>query len=276
MNWLQHWNDVLFLHFPASAAELAAQLPPRLEIDTYDGQAWLSYVFFRLKLRSPWLPFIPGCSSLLELNVRTYVQHREQPGIYFLRMYADNRLAILVSRWLTPLCYEPAAMIDKQLTSRSRHVECRPIAPSASLLSARVNIAADPSQPPAGSLDAWLLERYRLFVGLADGRLLAADVEHPPWTASPIGLSDFHNSLCGMLGLSLPLAPAQAHYSSGVAARFRAFRVVAARTSAASALPARLASRSRSFDPGVSPSFSRQTASHTPGRRGYPPRSLPR
>jgi len=221
--WHQHWRDVLFLHFPVSAGELAARLPRRLEVDRFDGQAWLTYVFFQLKLRPAGVPFLAGLSSLLELNVRTYVRYRGAPGIYFLRMYADNRLAILASRWLTPLCYERAAMID-QRTRGAGHIACRPTAVPGVVLSGTIEIKAPATQPPPDSLDAWLAERYRLFVEAADGEMLAADVEHLPWLISPARCSAVHESLSRSLELSLAEEPALAHYSAGVSTRFSAFQ----------------------------------------------------
>ena len=109
MIWRQRWMDVLFLHFAVDQRQLAQRLPEKLALDLFAGQAWLSYIFFRLQLRPAWLPLMPGFSSLLELNVRTYVRYRGQSGIYFLRMYADNPLAIAASRWLTPLRYQRGA-----------------------------------------------------------------------------------------------------------------------------------------------------------------------
>ncbi len=222
MIWHQHWREVLFLHFPIAADELAVRLPRRLEVDRFDGQAWLTYVFFRLKLRAAGLPFLEGLSSLLELNVRTYVRFNGEPGIYFLRMYADNRLAILASRLLTPLCYERATMVDQRLDGTG-YIECRPTALSGAALSADIEIIAPPVRPPADSLDAWLVERYRLFVE-SGGHMLAADVEHPPWSVSPARCSGIHDRLSPSLGLSLPVEPALAHYSAGVHARFNAFQ----------------------------------------------------
>src|SRR5262245_29609107 len=108
MTWIQEWADVLFLHFPVSAAEVQRLLPRGIEVDKFDGRAWIGYIFFRLRVRPAWLPIVPGFSSLLELNIRTYVRCAGQAGIYFLRMYADNHLAIAAARLLTPLCYEPA------------------------------------------------------------------------------------------------------------------------------------------------------------------------
>ncbi len=223
MIWHQHWREVLFLHFPIDADQMSAHLPRRLEVDLFDGQAWLTYVFFRLKLRAAGLPFLAGLSSLIELNVRTYVRHGGQSGIYFLRMYADNRLAILASHLITPLCYERAAMVDLRANGAGQ-IECRPTAVRNAALSADIEIAAPPSQPSANSLDPWLVERYRLFVEAASGEMLFADVEHPPWLVSPARCSIIRDSLAPSLGLSLPARPALAHYSSGVHARFNSFQ----------------------------------------------------
>ena len=224
MTWLQQWMDVLFLHFPASAAEVQRLLPRGVEVDTYRGQAWISYVFFRLRLRPAWLPLVPGFSSLLELNVRTYVRNVGQPGICFLRMYADNRLAIGAARLLTPLCYEPARMIDERRADGSRHIECHPVTPGAGSLSMEFAIGGTRAEASAASLDAWLLERYWLFVGRSNGRVLAGEVEHPPWQASPVHVTTLHHAPVGNLGITIDEKPAIMHHSPGVAARFKSFQ----------------------------------------------------
>ena len=59
MTWLQEWLDVLFLHFPATPAKVQRLLPRGLVVDTSGGQAWISYVFFQLKLRPAWFPRLP-------------------------------------------------------------------------------------------------------------------------------------------------------------------------------------------------------------------------
>jgi uncharacterized protein YqjF (DUF2071 family) len=120
MTWSQRWLDCLFLHFPVPAAVLERLVPPRVQVETFGGSAWVSYVLFRLKLRPAWLPPVPGLSALVELNIRTYVRHRGQSGICFLRILADNRLAIAAARLLTPLPYTHA-----RLDYGSQQVFCR-------------------------------------------------------------------------------------------------------------------------------------------------------
>src|SRR5262245_10940134 len=83
MIWSYRWLDCLFLHFTVSAAAVKPLLPPRLEVESFGGSAWISYVLFRLSVRPAWLPAVPGFSSLAELNIRTYVRHRGHSGICF-------------------------------------------------------------------------------------------------------------------------------------------------------------------------------------------------
>ena len=46
--WSQAWENVLFLHWPVEDGPLVGQLPAGLEIDRWEGSAWVSIVAFRL------------------------------------------------------------------------------------------------------------------------------------------------------------------------------------------------------------------------------------
>jgi uncharacterized protein YqjF (DUF2071 family) len=222
--WCQHWDDVLFLHWQVSPGELACHLPAPLEVETFDGLAWVSLVLFRLRVRPRWLPFLPGVSNLLEANLRTYVQLGTAPGIWFLSVHADNRWAMRLARLLTPMPYVPAAM-GYQRHGEQFHFETRcPGSPAEGLA---VTFAPGPSggEAAAGTLDAWLLERYRLYIQDRRQRLLHADVTHAPWcTARNVEVSVAGNDLGKAFGLDLSRAPDLAHFSAGVRAGFGAFR----------------------------------------------------
>jgi uncharacterized protein YqjF (DUF2071 family) len=74
------------------------------------------------------------------------------------------------------------------------------------------------------SADAWLLERYRLFVKDASRGLLSAHVSHPRWLARSVDVTVHGNTIGSTFGFDLSRAPDCAHYSSGVAVRFSGFR----------------------------------------------------
>lgn len=82
------WLDVVFLHFEADPAVLQREIP--WSLDLFEGRAFVSLVAFTMRDLRPCfggrlaaLPFKPIAAHEF-LNVRTYVQHRGERGIYFL------------------------------------------------------------------------------------------------------------------------------------------------------------------------------------------------
>src|SRR5207253_705966 len=70
----QTWEDLLFAHWRMPAEVLRTRIPEQLELDEFDGSAWIGVTPFRLtNLRFRGLLPLPVASSFPELNVRTYV-----------------------------------------------------------------------------------------------------------------------------------------------------------------------------------------------------------
>src|SRR5205823_6175894 len=81
----QTWHDLLFAHWPLPPDALRSLVPPELEIDTFDGNAWLGIIPFRLSgVRLRGWPEVPLVANFPEINVRTYVTHGGKPGVFFL------------------------------------------------------------------------------------------------------------------------------------------------------------------------------------------------
>jgi uncharacterized protein YqjF (DUF2071 family) len=219
--WSQHWTEMLFLHWRVDQAAIQACLPEPVTIATCEGSAWVSLVLFRLKVRPRWLPFVPWISSLVEVNLRTYVTCNGQLGIWFLSVHANNRPAMALARLLTPLPYEHAVMqYDRVGDQRLFQAESDSAAPLCEL-------AFRPSGPKVecrrGSLDEWLLERYRLFIE-SDKGLMRAEVTHPRWIVQHVAVEAAVNVFGRNIGLDLSLVPDVAHFSMGVKARFGPFQ----------------------------------------------------
>ncbi len=105
------WHDLLFAHAPVPVAALRAVVPAGLELDTFDGVAWLGVVPFRMTRVGPRvLPPLPGLHAFPELNVRTYVTRDGRPGVWFFSLDAANRLAVWTARRFFHLPYFHAAM----------------------------------------------------------------------------------------------------------------------------------------------------------------------
>ena len=215
--WSQSWRDVLFVHWEADGRRLREYLPAELEPDCWHGSNWVSAVAFRLAdVRLRGLPPIPLCTDFLELNLRTYVRYQGEPGIYFLRMYADSRVAVAAARWLTPLPYCYAPMICRR-EGGVWHLECgnRSAGPAA-LLAGQFQLQGSAQPAAENSLDAWLVERYLAFVPDRRGRLHRMKVAHPPWEIVPMS-ADVQGAGCAEpFGVERNSPPSGCHFSMGV------------------------------------------------------------
>ncbi len=89
--WRQSWLDLAFLHYPVANQELEKRLPAGVELDLYEGTAWLGLVPFMMSgvMRRPF-PDMPYFSAFPELNLRTYVVVDGKPGVWFFSLDAHS------------------------------------------------------------------------------------------------------------------------------------------------------------------------------------------
>ena len=174
----QDWLDVLFLHWPVEPDALRPHIPDGLELDTYEGQAWIGVVPFDARNTRPrFLPPVPGVRRYLELNVRTYVVRGEMKGVYFFSLDADSRLAVSTAEILLPYRYAHMGLRRAEnglrFWSRRQHPGTFPEAFDAAF-------AISPEPAEETPLELWLTERYSLWTKPA-GKLLRVDIFHSPW-----------------------------------------------------------------------------------------------
>lgn len=186
----QDWCDLLFAHWPVSPDEVRALIPPSLELDLFDGQAWLGVVPFRMEnIRARWLPPIPGTSAFPELNVRTYVRHGDRPGVWFFSLDATNELAVRTARAWFGLPYFAARMKcerDRELiTYSSQRLRGSKALPS---YRAKYRPTGPVSLASEGTLEHWLTERYCLYAQLPGSPLRRGEIHHAPWPLQPAEL----------------------------------------------------------------------------------------
>src|SRR5262245_32288757 len=177
------WRDLLFAHWPIDARELRPLISEGLEIDTFEGQAWIGIVPFYLTIRYRWMPL---ALSFPEVNVRTYVRCGEKSGVWFLSLDAHSRLAVAVARKQYALPYHAARMTMrcKEMASGPR-ISFASQRRSGSSASASLDMAyraiGEAFCPRRGTLEHWLTERYSLFAAHPDGRIAFGEIDHRPW-----------------------------------------------------------------------------------------------
>jgi hypothetical protein len=209
------WEEALFAHWPVAPAVVDDRLPRGVEVDTHDGRAWLGVVPFAMTdIRPRWAPV--GL-SFPELNLRTYVTHDGEPGVYFFSLDADDRLGVAVARRLFRLPYYRAdARIERRgderrVRSRRTHPGVPPCSFDATYAPEGPTFRAD-ERP----FERYLVERYRFYTTDDDGRLYAADIDHEPWPLREARAEIVRNDCFRANGFDHPDGDPVLHYCAGI------------------------------------------------------------
>jgi uncharacterized protein YqjF (DUF2071 family) len=211
-SWImtQSWHDLLFAHWPVGADALRRCLPPGLELDLFDGQAWVGVVPFHMTNVSPrGMPSLPWVSAFAELNVRTYVRVGAKPGVFFFSLDAANPLAVTVARTLFNLPYYAASMDVVHDAGWVRYTSRRTATDGAPAdLAARYRPTGPVFAAQPGSLEYFLTERYCLYTVDESFHLHRLEIHHPPWPLQTAEAVIEVNSMTDAAGIRLPsLAP---------------------------------------------------------------------
>ncbi len=213
--WLmaQSWHTLLFAHWRVPLDTLRPLIPAALEIDTYNGEAWVGVVPFRMSdIRFHGLPLLPYVSAFAELNVRTYVIRDGKPGVWFFSLDAANPLAVEVARGSFHLPYFNARMRVERNGDSIRYDSRRTDRRTTAGEFRGVYRPASPVfRSEARSLDAWLTERYCLYAAQGD-RLWRADIHHAPWPLQPAEAEIDVNTVADEAGVQLS-GPPLLHYA---------------------------------------------------------------
>jgi uncharacterized protein YqjF (DUF2071 family) len=216
----QTWDQLLFAHWPLPAARLAALVAAPLEVDTFDGQAWLGVVAFRLsRIQLRGCPVVSAVSDFAEVNLRTYVRIGGKPGVLFLSLHCPNRLAMALARpWF-------------RLPYRHSRVALDVVSETAHFSSQRqdgVDFAAvyRPTLAPVGGLERWLSERYCYYVQTPSAAVYRCDIAHQPWALARAEAHITRNTLGVPFGLAMQGQPL-VHYAAHMDTRIWPIRRVA-------------------------------------------------
>jgi uncharacterized protein len=207
----QTWDDLAFIHYRVSAESLARHVPQGLEIDQYDGTAWLGvtpFVISGFRLRGT--PPLPAVSTFPELNVRTYVTAEEKPGIWFFSLDTSSRIAVEGARRVYKLPYFQARMSVEPRRERIEYSSDR-VDEQGRRFEAHYGPTGERFNAAPGSLEYFLTERYCLYA-IDGGRLHRAEIQHPPWPLQEADVEIVENTMAP-LGLELPSERPLCHFS---------------------------------------------------------------
>jgi len=194
------WLRAVFIHYEVDADALQRDVP--FDLDLHDGSAYVSLVAFTLRNMRPRLGgklaaflFKPIATHEF-LNVRAYVRHRGETGIYFLAEWLANPFSVRIGPPAFGLPYR-LGRFQYRHNHENGALHGLVAAPDNS---SRLKYSAtiDPGLPFApcdrDSRDEFLMERYTAFTARNSTRRFFR-IWHPPWPQTAIDISAPDTSL---------------------------------------------------------------------------------
>jgi len=213
--WRQSWLELAFIHYRVAAASLQAIIPAGLTVQEFDGSAWVGLVPFRMVgVMKRGLPDLPGFSAFPELNLRTYVECRGKPGVWFFSLDAASWPIVVGGRHLFGLPYYLAQMTVRQRADGWHHIISR---------RRGTNVRFESNYRPTGqsffakpdSFEHWTTERYCLYTQRKK-RLLRIEVHHAPWPLQAGEVECASNGVLKAAGFEPLDENPICHFSTGV------------------------------------------------------------
>ncbi len=212
------WSELLFAHWPFDPALVAAKLPPGLQLDTFDGRAWVGVVPFQMSgVRLSGMPSLGWGERFPELNLRTYATLNGKPGVWFFSLDAASPLAVAGARAWFNLPYFTARMSCADSGGWVSYSSTRNHsgAPAAEVV-ARYRATSAPRRAKAGSLEAFLTDRYCLYTLDHGGNLTRGEIDHEPWPLQDAEAQFDRCTLAQASGLTLPNCDPILHFVKSI------------------------------------------------------------
>jgi uncharacterized protein len=221
------WDALTFVHWRVAPERVQALLPSGLEVDVYDGSAWVGLTPFVMgNMRPLGVPDLPGglrvpgsrrlprladVSSTPETNLRTYVRGPDgRDGLWFLTIDTGSAALAAAIRAAVGAPYHRARMSVEPDERTVRYAGSRRGSHEA------YRLEIEPGEPIVPSeLDVWVSSRWRAYTRHV-GRLLVTPVEHEPWPLRRATLRSLEQNLTDSVGLPGLGEPTLVHYSDGV------------------------------------------------------------
>jgi len=213
---VQEWKYLTFMHWKVSPEILSYHIPKGLELDLFEGKAYIGLIPFLMKDVHPRLLFpLNGISNFPEFNIRTYVKVKNKPGVFFLTLDAQSYITCLYAPYAYGLPYnysKGSIKVDnKKYTWNSKRSR------QGFELSGFSKIKSEVATLKTGTLEEFLFERYCLF-SLRKNKICIGYIQHDPWNVYKAHAKLAINNLTKSfdLGIKNLLEPEHVHMSDGV------------------------------------------------------------
>jgi uncharacterized protein YqjF (DUF2071 family) len=214
----QQWTELAYFHWPYEPNAVQQLLPPGVNVDTFDGDAWVGLIPFEMrKVQIGSTPPLPWLGSFIEINVRTYVTDslgRRADWFFSLDVPRSVIVAVARSMFSLPYCWAQATHVEHE---DRHHYEMnrrwpRNSGPHADM---RFSVGERIEDVAVGDLEHFLCSRWALLTKRRS-QLLYGSVHHQRWPLHRVDDVEIDQTIIEAAGLPSPNGAPHALYSPGV------------------------------------------------------------
>ena len=180
------WSNLALLTYAVPPSVLQPFVPPMCELDTINGNAFVSLVAFDfLDTRVCGIRW-PGFVNFSEINLRFYVRHQGVRGVAFVREFVRQRTVAVLARMIYNEPYRAAPMTSHVQSNDNGVIVDHTLTLGGETHSLRISADAATIRPADDSIEHFFKEHDWGFGTSRGGRLIRYRVEHPPWDIHPV------------------------------------------------------------------------------------------
>jgi len=188
------WENLIMANYTVNPSVLLPFLPKGVEIDTYQGKAYVSLVGFMFKNTRLFNIPIPYLGTFEEINLRFYVKRKDgnewKRGVVFINETIPYKPVAWMANWLYKEHYISIPTKHKW-TFREKTKDIRYDWKMGNKWNVLTVNASTAKQPMAkGSIEEYIFEHYFGYTKIDDNTTQEYNVAHPRWETNQI--TDYH------------------------------------------------------------------------------------
>lgn len=180
------WRNLFLATYAVPPSLLKPSLPPGLELDTRNGDAFVSLVAFQFVntrvLGVAW----PGYRHFPELNLRFYVRHDGERGVVFVREIVPLHLVAWLARAIYHEPYRVAPLTSHCQENEDTRTMGYRLTWAGGEQVLRVTGRKPAFVPDAASVEHFFKEHHWGYGRTRRGQALRYEVAHPTWEVFPV------------------------------------------------------------------------------------------
>ncbi len=184
------WENLIMANYAVAPEVLAPYLPHGVEVDLYEGKAYVSLVGFMFKRTSLFHIPIPFLGTFEEVNLRFYVKRTEgntlKRGVVFInetvpykavawlanKLYKEHYIAIPTRNTTETDAKVKKIRYEWKTNQRWNHLE--------------VKTSTEKQHMLPGSIEEFIFEHYYGYTKINEHQSQEYEVKHPRWQVNPV------------------------------------------------------------------------------------------